>query len=204
MQTVGFDLDPNNVSDVVRRLKDRDLHARIQYGDADQLNKSELVDFVKASHIIEHLIDPVAFVNRTARLLSPGGYLYMECPNNSATFYRVKNPLRKPFGRMQYYNSLRVRHHLWGFNRTSMTELLRACGYEVVFCRDYPIRHKFLQPENCFWYPSLTSGVMQFLSQRGTYPLLKSLIGVFDLAASATLAEGMGLVALARKRAGSN
>jgi 2-polyprenyl-3-methyl-5-hydroxy-6-metoxy-1,4-benzoquinol methylase len=200
MQTVGFDLDPNNVSDVARRLKDRDLHAHIQCGDINQLIKCETVDFIKASQIIEHLIDPVGFVSSTSRLLSPNGYLYMECPNNSATFLQVKNLLRKPFGRMRFYNSLSVSEHLWGFNRASMTELLHSCGYEIVFCRDYPVRHKYLQPQTYFWYPSLLSGVMQSLSQRRAYPLLKSLIGVFDLAASVTLAEGIGLATLARKR----
>jgi 2-polyprenyl-3-methyl-5-hydroxy-6-metoxy-1,4-benzoquinol methylase len=205
MQTFGFDLDPSNVADVLRRLKSMDLRAHVTHGDAHQvLDKGETVDFIKASQIIEHLIDPVEFVNSMSGLLSRDGYLYLECPNNSAAFFQIKNRLRRQFGRMQYYNSLRVSEHLWGFNRASMTELLQTCGDQVVFCADYHIRHKYIQPENRMWYPSVTSGVIQSIFQKGSYPLLKSLIGVFDLAASKTLSEGLGLAALARKRSATN
>jgi SAM-dependent methyltransferase len=189
------------VSDVSRRAKSLGLSVHIQCGDAANLalEKGETFDFIKASQIIEHLIDPVGFVDSMSGLLSSDGYLYLECPNNSAAFLQIKNRLRRRFRRMDFYNSLRIKQHLWGFNRASMTELLRAHGYDIVFCRDYPVRHSYLQPENRLWYPSLISGASQSFSRGQPYALLKSLIVIFDWAASLTLSGGLGLAALGRK-----
>lgn len=201
MQTFGFDLDPNNVSDVSRRGKSLGLDVRIEWGDANRaIEQGDVVDLIKASHVIEHLIDPVAFVNSISDVLSRNGYLFIECPNNSAFFFKIKNWLRKPFRRTDFYNSLRLKEHLWGFNRRSMAALLRARGFEIVFCRDYSFRHRYFQPENSLWYPSVASGVGLCFSEGQLYPLLKSSIPVFDRAASLAFSGGSGLALLARKR----
>src|SRR5215831_17948996 len=89
--------------------------------------------------IIEHMIDPVGFVTGAFDLLSDRGYLYIECPNNLALFLKLKNRLRRKFGRMNFYNSLEIGEHLWGFSQRSMTMFMRVCGYDVVFCKDYPM-----------------------------------------------------------------
>jgi 2-polyprenyl-3-methyl-5-hydroxy-6-metoxy-1,4-benzoquinol methylase len=202
MNVSGYDLDPNNVLDVERRARALDLPVWIQRGDLNEaLERNEKFDLVKASQVIEHVIDPVQFVVSMSGLLNPGGYLYLECPNNAASFLRIKNHLRRPFGRMNFYNSLKVSEHLWGFNRISMPHLLRGRGFEVLFCTDYPVRHRYFQPENLFWYPSLPSGLGRSISERNLYPLLKSLIAVFDWAMSLTVSGGIGLAALARKPA---
>jgi SAM-dependent methyltransferase len=202
MDAFGYDLDPNNIDDVERRAKLLDLPVQLQRGDLNEaLQRNEKFDLVKASQVIEHVIDPVRFIDSMSGLLNPRGYLYLECPNNAASFLWIKNRLRRPFGRMNFFNSLKVSEHLWGFNRASMKHLLRARNFDVVFCKDYPARHPYFQPENLFWYPSLSSGLRQSISERKLYPLLKSLIAVFDQAMSLTVSGGIGLVALARARA---
>lgn len=204
MNAFGYDLDPNNVSDVRRRAELLNLPVHVQRGDLNEAlgacARDEKYDLVRASQIIEHVINPVKFIDTMSALLAPGGYLYLDCPNNAASFLRIKNWLRRPFGRMDFYNSLKLSEHLWGFNRTSMNHLLRGGGFDVVFCTDYPVRHPYFQPENRYWYPSLPSGMRQSISERKAYPFLKSLIAAFDRVMSLTVSGGIGLAALARKR----
>ena len=203
MEASGYDLDPNNVADVERRAKALDLQVKIGNGDLNEaraaLERDGKYDLVRASQLIEHVIDPVKFIESMSDLLTPRGYLYLDCPNNAASFLWIKNRLRKSFGRMDFYNSLRLNEHLWGFNRTSMNHLLRGRGFDVVFCTDYPVRHPFFQPENRFWYPSLLVGVRLLASDRKLYPLLKSLIATYDWMMSLTISGGIGLAALARR-----
>lgn len=204
MDAVGYDLDPNNVADVQRRAELLDVPVEVQRGDLNEAiearERNEKFDFVKASQLIEHVIDPAKFIDSMSALLAPRGYLYLDCPNNAASFLWIKNRLRRSFGRMDFYNSLRVNEHLWGFNHTSMNYLLRGRGFDVMFCTDYPVRHPFFQPENRLWYPSLLSGLRLSVSERKLYPLLKSLIAAFDWTMSRTVSGGIGLAALARKR----
>lgn len=200
MEVLGFDLDPSNVREVGDRATARGLEVELRCGDiAEAIAEMESVDFVKASQLIEHLIDPTNFVRSISNLMMPGGYLYLECPNNNAAFLRIKNRLRKRFARMNFYNSLKIGEHLWGFTRPAMTRLLDLSGYEVVFCSSYPLRHRYLQPENLFWYPDPWSGAAESFSTRHAYPFLKSLIPLFDKLAWRALGGGIGLTALARK-----
>src|SRR5437016_1881736 len=45
----------------------------------------DLFDLVVASHIIEHLRDPIGFVAECIRVCKPGGRLYLEAPSERAT-----------------------------------------------------------------------------------------------------------------------
>jgi SAM-dependent methyltransferase len=201
MECSGFDLGPSNVSEVQARAKDRGLKLDVWTGDGSvgqELGKT--FDFIKASQVIEHLIDPVTFVRSMQKLLAPGGFLYLECPNNAAAFYTIKNKLRRRFNRMDFYNSMRLTEHLWGFNQKSMQRLLQANDLDVVLCKDYSLRHRFFQPEHLHWYPSLGSGLSQALSRKNPYPFLKSMIAIFDQLASRVASSGLGLTVLSRKR----
>jgi len=43
--------------------------------------KDETMDFVFASHVLEHLAEPQAFINESLRVLKSGGYLVMLIPD---------------------------------------------------------------------------------------------------------------------------
>lgn len=46
------------------------------------------VDFVVASHVLEHLVNPLIFLERSHRLLRPGGLLYLALPDLRSNFDR--------------------------------------------------------------------------------------------------------------------
>ncbi|HUA33047.1 MAG TPA: class I SAM-dependent methyltransferase [Candidatus Binataceae bacterium] len=200
MEAVGIDVDQSKVREVANRASRLGLKIDLKCGDLnDEVELEGRFSLIKASQVIEHLLDPVGFVRTLIRVLAPRGYLYLECPNNTAAFLRVKNLLRRQFKRMNFYNSLKIGEHLWGFGKPGLCELLRRLDLDIISCRSYPIRHRYLQPENLVWYPSFAMGVRQSMAYRRAYPLLKASIAVFDRFAYLSADQGMGLRVLARK-----
>ena len=45
-------------------------------------------DFIHISHVIEHVLDPKAYISEMKRILKPGGYLAIGTPNISSNLYR--------------------------------------------------------------------------------------------------------------------
>ena len=69
-------------------------------------------DFIRLSHVLEHLNDPVKYLGQIAEWLAPGGTLYVEVPNIE-TYCRTKSR-----GGMFHYA------HIYNFNPWT----LRACA----------------------------------------------------------------------------
>jgi SAM-dependent methyltransferase len=80
-------------------------------------------DAVTLWHVLEHLADPVSELNEVARILKPDGVLAIEVPNAGSPTFRLCGSRWFP---------LDVPRHLMHFTRTSITELLRRCGFEIV------------------------------------------------------------------------
>lgn len=45
-------------------------------------------DFIHISHVIEHVLDPKAYISEMKRILKPGGHLAIGTPNMSSNLYR--------------------------------------------------------------------------------------------------------------------
>ncbi|WP_416377314.1 class I SAM-dependent methyltransferase [Algoriphagus sp. C2-6-M1] len=45
-------------------------------------------DFIHISHVIEHVLDPKAYISEMKRILKPEGYLAIGTPNMSSNLYR--------------------------------------------------------------------------------------------------------------------
>jgi len=186
----GLDMD----AECTRRVQEiacrhgQTVHSTI--GEISSLDTWLKFDVIKASQVIEHTLDPLEFLVGLSKHQSAGGYLLLECPNNEATFWLVKNLLRRRFGRMNFYKSLKVSEHLYGFSKTSLARLLETVGYRIILCADYPLRDPMFHHENLLWYPTLAGGLRTFIKDRLTYPFLKSLIPPFDQLASKLAGAG--------------
>ncbi len=76
-------------------------------------------DMVSARHLIEHLPDPNSFMSEVARILKPGGYLYIRTPSSKALG-------RKIFGKYWFPNE--VPRHLVMFSPENLALLARRHG----------------------------------------------------------------------------
>ncbi len=105
-------------------------------GDATLLVESAFdagsFDLVLCLDVLEHLVDPWAFVAKLPRLLKPGGLLIASLPN--VRHLRVVLPLLLA-GRWRYEASgILDRTHLRFFTRRSALELMSGEGLEVERC----------------------------------------------------------------------
>src|SRR5262249_60276142 len=57
---------------------------KVFHGTLDEFETDDRFDLVFMSHVIEHVLDPVATVAKIRSLLKPGGVLYLETPNVGA------------------------------------------------------------------------------------------------------------------------
>jgi SAM-dependent methyltransferase len=78
-------------------------------------------DAITLSHVIEHVHDPLADLQRARRLLRPGGTLWIATPNLESLGHRR-------FGRS--WLGLDPPRHLVLFTRASLDDLLRRAGFE--------------------------------------------------------------------------
>jgi SAM-dependent methyltransferase len=96
------------------------LHARkeglIIYAALEELEKAKEArfDLISMSHVLEHLTDPVGYLNHLREaVLAPDGWLLLEVPNLYA------------------HDSFEVAH-LYAFSPHTLGEVLRRSGFEIV------------------------------------------------------------------------
>ena len=124
----GVDLSHEAVGHAVRRFGNR-----YRQGDAMQIVKQEQGgwDALLATELIEHLVDPVAFVAGIRPLLKPGGRIVLTTPDKD--IYRP--------GTLWQSDPPPV--HLWWFGEASMRKLAERVGMSMqrIDFSDYH-RHK--------------------------------------------------------------
>ena len=201
LQSYGVDLDPVCVSNATDFSQKHSFNVTCIEGTVTTLSKQSVrFDLVKASQILEHVLDPLRFISEIAALQPKGGYLIIECPNNNAAFWFVKNKLRRAFGRLNYYNSLKRMEHLWGYTKKSLRLLLEKSGYRVVFLSDYAMGNTIFEPQSVLWYPTLARGLRYTITNRTWGPLMYAGVRAFDSIASGLWHKGTGLAVLCQKQ----
>lgn len=201
LRAFGIDLDPVCVSNAKEFAQQHGFNVMCFEGTVSELKAlRERYDLVKASQLLEHVINPLRFLNEISSVQSAGGYLIIECPNNRAAFWRIKNLLRRKFGRTDHYNSLKLMEHLWGYTKKSLGLLLDSAGYDIVFLTDYAMGDAIFEPQSTLWYPKLLDGLKSSIRMRWWQPLGYAGVRQFDWLSSRLLKRGTGLAVLCRKR----
>jgi SAM-dependent methyltransferase len=95
---------------------------RVFHGSVEEFASEECFDMIFMSHVIEHVLDPVATVRRMGGLLRDGGVLYIETPNAAALDARI-------WGR--HWGLIHYPRHLYLFDRRTLGRLLGGGGLVV-------------------------------------------------------------------------
>jgi SAM-dependent methyltransferase len=112
----GIDFDPAAVA--VARTQH---HLDVQVGTVDTLVESgRTFDYVTASHVIEHVPDPVHFLAQCRRLLKPGGSVIIRTPNADSLGHRR-------YGRA--WRGLEPPRHLHIFTPAAFVACARRAGF---------------------------------------------------------------------------
>jgi SAM-dependent methyltransferase len=86
-------------------------------------------DLIKLMHVVEHVPDPNALFVEVAKLLSPGGVIWVDVPNQASFMARMKKILH--FLGRDDYGYLQPPFHLTAFNKKSMQALLARTGFSA-------------------------------------------------------------------------
>jgi 2-polyprenyl-3-methyl-5-hydroxy-6-metoxy-1,4-benzoquinol methylase len=89
-------------------------------------------DLITLFHVLEHLRDPRHELETLKRLLRPGGLLVVEVPNISSWYART-------FGDAWFHFD--VPRHLFHFNATTLTSIVKKCGFKVISLATHNVRY---------------------------------------------------------------
>lgn len=111
-----FGVDINARACAIARHKGHEVFEG-RFEDIDFANRR--FDFINASHVIEHVADPKAFLRKAASLLAPGGALCIETPNTQSLDARL-------FG--ESWGAFHFPRHWTLYDAHTLSEMARSCG----------------------------------------------------------------------------
>ena len=120
----GWDATGIEVGEEACAYARRQLHVPMLSGSLDDHPElaPESFDAVALFHLIEHVADPVSFVERCAQLTKPGGFLILRTPNSASLAARVTR---------EGWSWLRPPQHLYLYSARSLTLLLEKAGFRA-------------------------------------------------------------------------
>jgi SAM-dependent methyltransferase len=95
--------------------------------------KNEMFDAVVASHITEHLRDPMRMMDEVFRVLKVGGTLYLECPSDRSLRFPSMPFCYEQFRSLNFYDD--PTHFGRPHTPQSLFRLLKMYDAEVLECR---------------------------------------------------------------------
>ena len=128
-KVVGIDLSSGSEK-MLRPVLKLDIRtATVESLDPDR----QMFDVIAAWDVIEHVTDPVAFLESASRLLIDGGLIVLRAPNFAA--YRVFLPgWKKSLDRIlqRKRRQYDTESHIFHFDTKSLKRLVESCGFGVV------------------------------------------------------------------------
>lgn len=99
---------------------------KVKKGEIGQLNKlfsQKRFDVITASHILEHVADPLKFISQIKMHLKPKGILFIAVPDGQSLIARILG--KKWFGYYHY-------QHLFVFNKTCLIKILNDLNIKII------------------------------------------------------------------------
>ena len=149
-RTFGIEVDIEGLRNSTRN------HQRVVQAIAEEIPFSGATfHLVHAHHVFEHLADPLQAAKETFRVLRPGGFLFIEVPNQlgNVMFRRDRWFHRIP----QRPRTIRSIHHLYFFTKKTIARLTREAGFEIVTITD---RYSWPIPRNWRGVFSIATRIM--------------------------------------------
>ena len=96
-------------------------------------------DVVILAAVLEHLYNPDEIIEEIARILRPGGALFVDVPNEQGLYFRAGNLYQRLRGRDWSVNVAPTfdPFHIFGFNPRALRKLLNKLGFEIKDWRVY-------------------------------------------------------------------
>lgn len=90
-------------------------------------------DVITLLHVLEHVMDPNAFLGKLHELLAPEGLLYVMVPNEGNLPSSWKSLISRAGLKKRVFKHLSPGHHLYFFTRSTLPALLAKNGFTLLF-----------------------------------------------------------------------
>ena len=111
----GVDFDKGSVQQAKKYIRN------VFCGDIDIIKKQDIkYDVITLSHVMEHLYNPVKYLQEFYDLLIPGGFIYIETPNIKSFGHEIYK---------QYWRGLEPPRHIQIFSTKSLVQCLKNIGF---------------------------------------------------------------------------
>lgn len=129
-QQSGFEVEGVEVSTWASEEAKKRFNVRVTVGQIhDVPGPYPRFDAVTMWHSLEHARDPQATLDVAYRLLKPGGVVAIELPNYQSVDARGYGPA---------WSGWSLPYHFWHFSPTSLSTLVRRCGFDVRMIKTLP------------------------------------------------------------------
>ncbi|MAN87075.1 MAG: SAM-dependent methyltransferase [Algoriphagus sp.] len=94
-------------------------------------------DFIHISHVIEHVLDPIAYIQEMKRILKPGGHLAIGTPNFSSNLYKIHRWVK--LLKLEVPDIIDGVEHTFLFPKELLQKICEEQGFNVVqhFTQNY-------------------------------------------------------------------
>ena len=125
-----------DVSEQMARFAEKNTGATVYLQQFNQFNFPEKFSLIHMSHVIEHVPNPVEWLQHAKTILEEDGVLVINVPNKYSLAFRLQHAFYKLRLKQQFSSSwkdpTRIPDHLFEPNVKSMLMLLEANAYEVL------------------------------------------------------------------------
>lgn len=132
MKERGFNVLGLDFSAEAARLARQQNGVTVLVGDLTTANlKPDTCALITMYHVVEHLLDPAAYLCAAGRLLQPDGRLIVQVPDRDCWEAALLGA---------NWTGLDVPRHLHVFRSGDLRRLLRSCGFQIVRERHFSLR----------------------------------------------------------------
>jgi 2-polyprenyl-3-methyl-5-hydroxy-6-metoxy-1,4-benzoquinol methylase len=119
----GIDVDRRRIE----RARTHCPQATFECGLFAARDMKEMFDVVVSIAVIEHVVNPVAFLRELGQVLVPGGSLFLLTPNAASLNYRILGSWWRQL--------LSIGEHIYLFTPASLGQCAKSAGFELISAR---------------------------------------------------------------------
>ncbi len=123
-QIAGIDINEKAIAVAKRQFPEEQFWC----GDLTKLKIDSKFDYIRADNVLEHVLDPVAYMKILFSLLKPGGKLRIFVPNYNALSVKILN---------RYSYVYWMPFHLNLFSKQTLNFALRKAGFQSVSSKEF-------------------------------------------------------------------
>lgn len=104
-------------------------------------------DFIYLDSVLEHVLNPLEYLNKIHKILKPGGLLYIGVPNEDSLFNDVRKLVFKLIGKTELSPKITPfdsPYHVIGFNTNSLKLIIKYSGLQIKYFRNFGRKMQFL------------------------------------------------------------